>query len=109
MSEIRKPWPQMLQALLEQSRRRRRLRTGLRRLRRWKSRLLPLLPQLRMMLKEGPHSPQESQELMRLARLPLHLELPETTLSWTLETTEDLALILESLEKTMTSELQRLG
>lgn len=98
MSEIRTRWNSL--------RRRRQLKTGLRRLQRWKKFLLPLLPAMRLSLQESPSQPME---LLRLLQLPENLPLSETGMVWALETTEDLVLILQALEKTMEREIRQLG
>jgi hypothetical protein len=76
------------------------LTLGLRRLRRWKSRLLPLLQAIRLdqELKQDASQPQR---VLRLLHLPPMLELQPQTLSWALVTLEDLYLLILEQETRM--------
>jgi hypothetical protein len=82
--------------LLQSWRLRLSLTLGLRRLRRWKIRLLSLLKAIRQSSTETSYSPQK---VLRLLHLPKVLELPQETLSWALVTLEDLYLLLLEQEK----------
>lgn len=78
---------------------------GLRRLDRWKSRLLLLLRAIRldrMIKQEG------SQELLHQLNLPQVLPVPQETLLWALVTLEDLYLLLLDLEMKMQALLSTL-
>jgi hypothetical protein len=103
----RTSWFQMGRNLLEQSRHRLRLRTGLRRLRRWKSRLQPLLLAMRMEL-NSPTEMEQSQVLTQL-RLPQGLPMHRDRLLWAMQTTEDLYFLVENLEKETTQLLSEMS
>jgi hypothetical protein len=59
---------------------------------------------MRLSLQE---SPPQTTELLKVLRLPTDLQVSETGLTWALETTEDLVLILQALEKTVEQESQQ--
>jgi hypothetical protein len=97
METIRTSWNRLVQ-MLRSWRLRLSLTAGLRRLNRWKSRLLPLLKAIRqdqgaMLLRP--------QELLRLLHLPPTLQLAPQTLSWALVTLEDLYLLMLEQETAM--------
>jgi hypothetical protein len=106
MNRIRTSWNRLVETL-QSYRLRLSLTIGLLRLRRWKSRLLPLMQKMRLAL-GNPRRPQEPQELMELLRLPQELEPAPATLEWALVTLEDLYLLLLEQEKAMESLLSTL-
>jgi hypothetical protein len=77
-----------------------RLMIGLRRLRRWKRKLQPILLALhqeQMLLTETQR--RLSPKVMASLRLPPNLPVTESTLTWGLVTVEDLYLLVQELEK----------
>jgi hypothetical protein len=101
MELTRTGWNRVVQTL-QSWRLRLSLILGLRRLSRWKSRLLPLLKAIRQAQRATSYSPQA---LLALLHLPRTLELQPQTLSWALVTLEDLYLLMLEQETAMEQRL----
>lgn len=98
-------WTRTLQQAISLLRQRLSLTIGLRRLRRWKSLLQKILLALREQLALRPT--QTSYPAPKVAHLPQGLFLATGTLSWALETLEDLYLLVTTLELQAEEAIQR--
>ena len=94
-------WAQLLKEELQRQRQLRSLTRGLRRSLRWKTLLQPILLSLRQRL-------QEPQKASPLPLMPESLQLGRETLTWALETLEDLYLLVQTLELQMEQQISEI-